>query len=135
MHESASQHAARPQLQSFFVPSFGRERCLVTSLPIVRQTISGQATRKDKNLRPRMRPVVLLISTAIREPLRQTLKKNVAHGIICVQYAGTLHSCVTYRVPARVNRPSYSPLPCQACATSCVCSPAIVLRSRFAEEL
>ena len=72
---------ARSQLQSFFVHFFGRERCLVTSLPIVRQDKSGQATRKDAHLRPRMRIMVSLMFTAITA---------VKHGNICVQYAGYL---------------------------------------------
>ena len=48
--------------------SLSHRSCLGICLPFVRQDESGQTTRKDKNLQPRMRLVVLLMSTAIRKP-------------------------------------------------------------------
>ena len=120
---------ARSQLQSFFVHFFGRERCLVTSLPIVRQDKSGQATRKDAHLRPHMRIMVSLMFTAIRKPLR------LKHGNICVQYAGYL---AFMRHVSYTRASQYSIIlspPYQACAMSLICSPVIVLRSWCAEEL
>lgn len=70
--------------------SLSHERCLVICLPFVRQDKSGQATRKDKNLQPRMRLMVLLMSTAIRKPLAANTGGLVTHGIICVQYPAYL---------------------------------------------
>ena len=92
MHERASQHAARSQLQCF------RDRSLVASLPFVRQDKSVQATRKNKQL------MVLLMSMVYCDQ-KATAAKHCwpcNHHLCGVRRVPCIHAS-RISVPAQVN--------------------------------
>ena len=88
-----------------FVKSVGRKRCLVKQ--------NKCETQRIRSLTYAVKGLIHL--NCIRKPLRQNGWPLQPMGISCA-VCSTLHSCVMYPVPARVNCPSYCLSPCQACA-------------------